>query len=115
MAATTLGYREIAQRLTVLGCTAVLESDIKELIEHIRSQPNGDKFIEGLTVIPLPKALSAPTNAVSFGKSTPGNCSILNLWVYQRISLKTNSPNKTFDGQSGGVTPGIPGGIYWYV
>lgn len=92
----------------------VLNSDLDELIKFIRSQPKGDMLLEALSAIPsIPASISTPV-AQGYDATTEGNMSMVNLTVWHKIQIKLPDKGKTFDGWGWGLTPGLPGGVFWW-
>ena len=89
----------------------VPQADIESFYEFIRSQPNGKETLAAMLQVPKPLNPSGDLNvAADFRNSVSATGSILNLWVYARVQVETQSLGRRATTDLGGLCPGFPGG-----
>ncbi|KAK1503517.1 uncharacterized protein CCOS01_07628 [Colletotrichum costaricense] len=93
---------------------AVLESDIQELHDHILAQPGGEEKLRLLAEsVSSPVTAMATNDAGAFKSKMGATGSLINLWFYQRVTVKVNvnGKDRQFTANLGGFSPGFPGGV----
>ncbi|KAK7435555.1 hypothetical protein CaCOL14_002251 [Colletotrichum acutatum] len=92
---------------------AVLESDIQGLHDHILTQPGGEGKLRLLAEsVSSPVTTMATNGAGAFKSKMSATGSLINLWFYQRVTVKVNvnGSDRQFTANLGGLSPGFPGG-----
>ncbi|KAL1593221.1 hypothetical protein SLS60_010829 [Paraconiothyrium brasiliense] len=89
----------------------VLESELQAFHDFIVSQPDGVETLRllGRNLPDSTVSIKAMSNdAGAFKSKTSGKGSLLNLWVYQRLTV--DAYGKSFTANLGGFSPGFPVG-----
>lgn len=94
--------------------------DLTTFYKYILSQPERPANLAKLASVDAPKSAGSPDTGKptalvdaeagdpGFSQQTSANGSVLNLWLYQRVTV--SALGKTCVANMGGITPGFPGG-----
>lgn len=89
------------------------EGQISSLSQFVRTHPHGDSILHSILNPQETFTCSFTVNQSpgnDFHNSTSTTGGLVNLWVYIHVDIQAKDVKRTFSGNAGGFTPGIPGG-----